>query len=199
MIGILKSVAGLATTIIDSKAKVKAAEAETKMKLATGEISWEQAAIEASKDSWKDELWTIVFVLILCANFIPALQEPMKQGFENLKQCQRGYLGNVCFNSGQFWNPNNERFWKMTYKLSNRSLERLEGVDDKLIALAKYAIGITKVDFGIPHLGGLRTMEQQRELVNKGASQTMKSKHLEGIAIDTVVTLDKNILGIKSV
>ena len=87
MIGILRSVAGLATTIIDSKAKVKAAEAETKMKLATGEISWEQAAIEASKDSWKDELWTIVFVLILCANFIPALQEPMKQGFENLKQC----------------------------------------------------------------------------------------------------------------
>ena len=39
MIGILQSVAGLATTYIDSKAKVKAAEAETKMKIATGEIS----------------------------------------------------------------------------------------------------------------------------------------------------------------
>ena len=81
----------------------------------------------------------------------------------------------------------------MTYKLSNRSLERLEGVDDKLIALAKYAIGITKVDFGIPHLGGLRTMEQQRELVNKGASQTMKSKHLEGIAIDTVAYIGPRV------
>ena len=45
MLGIVTSVANLATTFIDSKAKVKAAEAETKMKLATGEINWEQAAI----------------------------------------------------------------------------------------------------------------------------------------------------------
>ena len=35
MLGIVTSVANLATTFIDSKAKVKAAEAETKMKLAT--------------------------------------------------------------------------------------------------------------------------------------------------------------------
>ena len=87
MIGILTSVANLATTFIDSKAKVKQAEAETKMKLATGEINWEQAAINASKDSYKDELWTGVFVLILAANFIPALQPFMAQGFENLQKC----------------------------------------------------------------------------------------------------------------
>ena len=71
MLGIVTSVANLATTFIDSKAKVKAAEAETKMKLATGEINWEQAAINASKDSFKDELWTGVFVLILAAMFHP--------------------------------------------------------------------------------------------------------------------------------
>ena len=87
MLGIVTSVANLATTFIDSKAKVKAAEAETKMKLATGEINWEQAAINASKDSFKDELWTGVFVLILAANFIPALQPFMAQGFENLQKC----------------------------------------------------------------------------------------------------------------
>ena len=85
MLGIVTSVANLATTFIDSKAKVKAAEAETKMKLATGEINWEQAAIEASKDSWKDELWTIVFVLILVANFIPSMQDVMAVGFANLE------------------------------------------------------------------------------------------------------------------
>ena len=87
MIGILTSVANLATTFIDSKAKVKQAEAETKMKLATGEINWEQAAINASKDSYKDELWTGVFVLILAANFVPSLQPFMEQGFENLQKC----------------------------------------------------------------------------------------------------------------
>ena len=87
MIGILQSVAGLATTYIDSKAKVKAVEAETKMKIATGEISWEQAAIEASADSWKDEAWTLCFIAIVLGSFVPWLQPYMKQGFENLKQC----------------------------------------------------------------------------------------------------------------
>ena len=81
----------------------------------------------------------------------------------------------------------------MTFKLSQRSLDRLEGVDENMVAIAKYAIGITKVDFGIPHLGGLRTMEQQRQLVDKGASQTMKSKHLEGIAIDTVAYVGSRV------
>ena len=81
----------------------------------------------------------------------------------------------------------------MTFKLSERSLGRLEGVDENMVALAKYAIGITKVDFGIPSLGGLRTMEQQRQLVDKGASQTMKSKHLEGIAIDTVAYVGSRV------
>ena len=81
----------------------------------------------------------------------------------------------------------------MRFKLSQRSLDRLEGVDENMVAIAKYAIGITKVDFGIPHLGGLRTMEQQRQLVDKGASQTMKSKHLEGIAIDTVAYVGSRV------
>ena len=86
MIGaIANSVIGLVTTHLDSRAKEKAAEAETKMKIATGEINWEQAAIEASKESWKDELWTVVFVLILVANFIPSMQDIMARGFANLE------------------------------------------------------------------------------------------------------------------
>ena len=31
---------------------------------------------------------------------------------------------------------------------------------------------------------GLRTIEEQRELYNKGASKTMKSKHIDGNALD---------------
>ena len=53
--------------------------------LATGEMDWEQSAIEASKDSWKDELWTIVFVAILCMNFVPSMQDVMAEGFANLE------------------------------------------------------------------------------------------------------------------
>jgi len=70
----------------------------------------------------------------------------------------------------------------MTFKLSRRSLDRLEGIDERLQAVVKQAITLTKTDFGV--IQGLRTLDEQKELVAKGASQTMKSKHLEGKAFD---------------
>jgi peptidoglycan LD-endopeptidase CwlK len=70
----------------------------------------------------------------------------------------------------------------MTFKLSNRSLEKLEGVDDALVAVVRQAIGISKIDFGV--ICGMRTTQEQEELVARGASQTMKSKHLDGKAVD---------------
>ena len=70
----------------------------------------------------------------------------------------------------------------MTYKLSQRSLDRLDGLDDRLIAVVKSAIHKSKIDFGV--ICGMRTLEEQRALVEKGASQTMKSKHLDGHAVD---------------
>lgn len=70
----------------------------------------------------------------------------------------------------------------MSFKLSKRSLQRLEGLDEGLVRVVKRAIQITDVDFGV--IQGLRTIEEQRELVRKGASQTMKSKHLTGDAVD---------------
>ena len=86
MIGqIVSAIGGLATSYIDGKTAVQKANAEIKLKQATGEINWEQSAIEASKESWKDELWTVVFVLILVANFIPSMQDVMAVGFANLE------------------------------------------------------------------------------------------------------------------
>jgi len=68
------------------------------------------------------------------------------------------------------------------YKLSNRSLDRLNGVDDRLVEVVKAAIQETEVDFGV--IQGLRTLEEQKKLFESGASQTMKSKHLDGLAVD---------------
>jgi len=70
----------------------------------------------------------------------------------------------------------------MGYKLGKRSLSRLEGVNDDLVTVVKYAIGVTKQDFSV--ICGLRTIEEQQVLVAKGASQTMKSKHIDGNAVD---------------
>ena len=70
----------------------------------------------------------------------------------------------------------------MGFTLSQRSLDRLEGVHDDMVRVVKKAIDVTKIDFGV--ICGLRTIEEQKALVAKGASQTMKSKHLEGLAVD---------------
>lgn len=70
----------------------------------------------------------------------------------------------------------------MTFKLSQRSLSKLEGVDERLVAVVKYAIGLSAVDFGV--IEGVRSINRQRELVAKGASQTMKSRHIDGEAVD---------------
>lgn len=68
------------------------------------------------------------------------------------------------------------------FKLSNRSLGNLKGVDNRLANVVRDAITRTTVDFGV--IEGLRTIERQCELVNSGASQTMKSKHITGEAVD---------------
>ena len=79
----------------------------------------------------------------------------------------------------------------MAFKLSSRSEGRLEGINPKLIAVVKTAITLTKVDFGVTC--GMRTVEEQEKLVASGASQTMKSKHLEGRAVDLVAYIGPNV------
>tara|TARA_R100001086_G_C11756835_1_gene236963 strand:+ start:304 stop:771 length:468 start_codon:yes stop_codon:yes gene_type:complete len=64
----------------------------------------------------------------------------------------------------------------MSFKLSERSLSKLEGVHENLVSIVKEAITLTKVDFGV--ICGLRSEAEQKELFNKGASQTLHSKHL---------------------
>jgi peptidoglycan LD-endopeptidase CwlK len=70
----------------------------------------------------------------------------------------------------------------MSFRLSDRSMSMLQGVDEQLVATVKLAILNTKIDFGV--ICGIRTMEEQRVLVEKGASKTMRSKHLDGKAVD---------------
>ena len=64
----------------------------------------------------------------------------------------------------------------MAFKLSQRSLDKLDGVHPEMVATVKRAIELTKVDFGVTY--GVRTLQAQKELVAAGRSQTMKSKHL---------------------
>jgi peptidoglycan L-alanyl-D-glutamate endopeptidase CwlK len=76
----------------------------------------------------------------------------------------------------------------MSFKLSTRSLDKMEGVDENLVAVVKRAIELTKVDFGVIY--GMRTLEEQEKLVAAGKSQTMKSNHLVGKAVDLMAYVD---------
>lgn len=79
----------------------------------------------------------------------------------------------------------------MAFKLSKRSLQRLEGVQPALVEVVQFAITVTKIDFGVTE--GLRTVERQRELVASGASQTMDSKHIKGMAVDLVAYIGDRV------
>lgn len=79
----------------------------------------------------------------------------------------------------------------MSFKLSKRSLGRLEGVKPELVGVVKRAIEITTVDFGVTE--GLRTLATQRRYVAQGKSKTMNSKHLEGNAVDLVAYVGRSV------
>jgi peptidoglycan L-alanyl-D-glutamate endopeptidase CwlK len=70
----------------------------------------------------------------------------------------------------------------MTHSLGIKSKFKLRGVHPDLVKVVERAIQITDIDFAVTE--GLRTKERQRELVAKGASQTMNSRHITGHAVD---------------
>lgn len=71
---------------------------------------------------------------------------------------------------------------KTTYNLSSASRAKLGGVHPDLVRVVERAITLTAVDFRV--LEGLRTLARQKQLVARGASQTMRSRHLTGHAVD---------------
>jgi len=76
----------------------------------------------------------------------------------------------------------------MSFSLSTRSLDKLDGVEPELVSVVKRAIALTKIDFGVVY--GMRTEEEQEKLFAAGKSQTMKSKHLVGRAVDLMAYVD---------
>jgi len=76
----------------------------------------------------------------------------------------------------------------VSFSLSVRSNAKLNGVEPSLVAVTKRAIELTKIDFGVIY--GMRTEEEQKKLVAAGKSQTMKSNHLVGRAVDLMAYVD---------
>lgn len=78
----------------------------------------------------------------------------------------------------------------MSYRFSQRSLDRARNVDARLIAVAVIGLTKSKVDFGITEEQS-RTYAEQAEKVRRGVSQTMTSKHMipQGKTVSTALDL----------
>ena len=77
----------------------------------------------------------------------------------------------------------------MKFNFGKSSEKRLNGVDQDLVKVARKALYYGIMDFSV--VQGIRTIEEQEKLYAQGRTQpghivtwTMKSKHLEGNAID---------------
>ena len=67
---------------------------------------------------------------------------------------------------------------------SERSKQHLEEIHIDLYEVVFLARLLSEVPFEITD--GLRTIEEQRDYFNNGFSKTMRSKHLDGLAVDVV-------------
>jgi len=93
LIGPIASLAGswMESKVEQTKAKGKVAqakaeaEAEVMKVAATHEAGWEKIMAQASQDSWKDEAWTVLFIVIIAMCFIPPLQPYVDRGFQVLE------------------------------------------------------------------------------------------------------------------
>jgi peptidoglycan L-alanyl-D-glutamate endopeptidase CwlK len=68
------------------------------------------------------------------------------------------------------------------------SEKELIGVKPELVECVREALELSTQDFMV--FDGLRTLEEQKRHVANGTSKTMKSKHLDGLAVDLVPFID---------
>ena len=116
MIGTLfTSVTSLASSYLEGKTAIQKAEAQIKMKEATGEVDWDLAAMRASQSSWKDEWLTLLFSIPLVLSFCGEWGRGIvSDGFEALTGMPQWYqisLGSIVAASfatrsaKKFFNP----------------------------------------------------------------------------------------------
>jgi peptidoglycan LD-endopeptidase CwlK len=67
---------------------------------------------------------------------------------------------------------------------SSISIKNMAGIHPDLRRVLNRALQETAVDFRV--IEGLRTLARQKQLVASGASQTLRSRHLTGHAVDIV-------------
>lgn len=82
------------SSILLARAKAEAKVYETE---ATSQMLNERALTDQMGDSIKDEIWTLWFVLVLTASFLPWTQEYVRDGFIFLDQHTPSWFHNLLY------------------------------------------------------------------------------------------------------
>ena len=109
--GLIGPIASIAGTWLEgkqkkaeAKAKLEVAKVEATVKKVQQDGDWESQAMSASDNSWKDEAWTLTFIAVILASFIPPLQPYMQAGFDFLRTApewlQWGILASIAASFG---------------------------------------------------------------------------------------------------
>jgi len=84
------------------------------------------------------------------------------------------------------------------FVFGQRSLDRLKGVNPRLVAVVHRALELSAVDFTV--VEGLRSRQRQAQLYAQGRTTagkivtwTLKSKHIDGLAVDLAPFADGKI------
>lgn len=77
------------------------------------------------------------------------------------------------------------------FRFGKRSRSNLADVHPDLVKVAKRALELSSIDFVITD--GSRTLEEQKHYLAIGASKTLKSRHLDGCAIDFAAIVNNKI------
>jgi len=71
---------------VKAKQQLAVAKIEAQTKKVQSDANWEEKAMDASQDSIKDELWTVLFIGLIIACFVPSLQPYIADGFRFLRE-----------------------------------------------------------------------------------------------------------------
>lgn len=106
MVPILGPIISLLTTGVQKYAEHKQLQAEEKINLQkaknerllnldANDANWDKIMAEASKDSWKDEFWTIILAIPAVLAFFPSTVDAVLNGFKALETMPDWYKAAV--------------------------------------------------------------------------------------------------------
>lgn len=104
---LISPIAGVVTSHLKNKAEEAQAKHQAKLSVIQNDANWEQTMADATKNSWKDEFWTLVLAIpIFCVGYAIAMNDPkildrVEHGFHALSTLPEWYqyLLFICISS----------------------------------------------------------------------------------------------------